>query len=92
MIVRIATEGQYELLENDVEALNELDNRAVAACEAGDEEQFSQVFQEMMDFVRRNGQQMADDRLEGSDVILPPPDSTMEDVRDDFTGEGLIPE
>jgi len=92
VIVRIATEGQYELLENDVEALNELDNRAVAACEAGDEEQFSQVFQEMMDFVRRNGQQMADDRLEGSDVILPPPDSTMEDVRDDFTGEGLIPE
>jgi PspAA-like protein len=92
VIVRIATEGQYELLENDVEALNELDNRAVAACEAGDEEQFSQVFQEMMDFVRKNGQQVADDRLEGSDVILPPPDSTMEDVGDEFTGEGLIPE
>lgn len=92
MIVRIATEGQYELLENDVDVLNDLDNRAVAACEAGDEEQFSQLFQEMIDFVRQNGQQVADDRLEGSDVILPPPDSTMEDVRDEFTGEGLIPE
>lgn len=92
MIVRISTEGQYELLENDVETLNEMDNRAVAACEAGDEEQFSQLFAEMLGFVRSHGQAVADDRLEGSDVILPPPDSTMEEVRDEFTGEGLIPE
>lgn len=92
MIVRIATEGQYELLDNDVETLNELDNQAVAACEAGDEEQFSRVFQEMIGFVRENGRAVADDRLEGSDVILPPPDSTMDEVREDFTGEGLIPE
>ena len=92
MIVRISTEGQYELLENDVETLNELDNRAVAACEAGDEEQFSQLFAEMIGFVRSNGQPVGDDRLEGSDVILPPPDSTMEEVQHEFTGEGLIPE
>ena len=92
MIVRIATEGQYELLENDAETLNELDNRAVAAFEAGDEEQFSQIFQEMIGFVRSNGQPVGDDRLEGSDVIIPPPDSTMDEVREDFTGEGLIPE
>jgi hypothetical protein len=92
VIVRIATEGQYELLENDAEALNELDNRAVAACDADDEEQFSQVFAEMMSFVRSHGQPLADDRLEGSDVILPPPDSTMEEVREEFTGEGLLPE
>jgi hypothetical protein len=92
VIVRISTEGQYELGENDVEALNELDNRAVAACETGDEEQFSQAFKEMIGFVRSNGEAVADDRLEGSDVILPPPESTLEEVRDDFTGEGLIPE
>jgi hypothetical protein len=92
VIVRIATEGQYELLENDAEALNDLDNKVVAACEAGDEEQFSQVFQEMLSFVRNQGQPLADDRLEGSDVILPPPDSTMDEVKEEFTGEGLIPE
>ncbi len=55
MIVRIATEGQYELPENDVDALNELDNRAVVACQAGDEEQFSQAFAAMIGFVRSNG-------------------------------------
>jgi hypothetical protein len=92
VIIRIATEGQYELLENDGEALNELDNRAVAACQADDEEQFSQVFQEMLNFVRSQGQPLAEDRLEGSDVILPPPDSTLDEVKEEFTGDGLIPE
>ena len=38
MIVRIATEGQYELADDDVAGrLNALDNEAVAAVEAGDE-------------------------------------------------------
>jgi hypothetical protein len=91
VIVRIATEGQYELLENDVEALNELDGQAVAACEAGDEEQFADVFTRMLGFVREHGKPVPDDRLESSDVILPPPDSSIEDVRAEFTGEGLIP-
>lgn len=92
MIVRIATEGQYELLENDAEALGELDNQAVAACQASDEAQFNQVFREMLDFVRTRGQRVPEDELKGSDVILPPPDSTIEDARSEFTGEGLIPD
>ena len=92
MIVRIATEGQYELLENDAETLNELDNQTVAACEAGDEEQFSRLFAEMVSFVRSNGQPLSDDRLAGSDVILPPPDSTLAEVSREFSGEGLIPD
>lgn len=92
MIVRIATEGQYELLENDAESLNELDDRAVAACREGDEDQFNGVFQEMINFVRTNGQRVPDDELKGSDVILPPPDSSMEEAMAEFTGEGLIPD
>ena len=50
MIVRISAEGQYELSENDVEKLNELDNQAVVTCQAGDEEQFNQAFHEMINF------------------------------------------
>jgi hypothetical protein len=34
MIVRISTEGQYELGEDAGAALNELDNQVVSACEA----------------------------------------------------------
>jgi chromosome condensin MukBEF complex kleisin-like MukF subunit len=91
VIVRIATEGQYELTESDAEVLNELDNHAVAACESGDEEQFKRAFQELIDFVRGNGQRVADDVLEPSDVIIPPPDVSFEEARAEFSGEGLIP-
>lgn len=91
MIVRIATEGQYELLPNDVEALNELDSQAVAACEHDDEGRFQETFQRLLEFVRANGQKVDEDRLEPSDVILPPPDTSLEEAKAEFTGEGLIP-
>ena len=91
MIVRIATEGQYELLGNDEEALGELDNQAVAACNSDDEQQFHDTFTRLLDFVRTHGQPVPEDRLEPSDVIFPPPDTSLEEAKAEFTGEGLIP-
>jgi len=91
VIVRIATEGQYELTESDAEVFNQLDNHAVGACEAGGEEQFHSAFTELLKFVRGNGHAMPEDRLEPSDVILPPPDVSFEEAKAEFTGEGLIP-
>ena len=91
MIVRIATEGQYELTESDAEVLGELDNQAVAACEAGDEEQFNETFKELIEFVRKNGEPVPEDTLEPSDVIIPPTDVSFEEAQAEFTGEGLIP-
>jgi len=91
VIVRIATEGQYELTESDAEALNELDNRAVSACEGSDEQSFDATFKELIEFVRKHGQPVAEDRLEPSDVILPPPDVSFEEAKAEFSGEGLIP-
>ncbi|HTX31959.1 MAG TPA: hypothetical protein VMD09_11265 [Solirubrobacteraceae bacterium] len=91
MIIRIATEGQYELPGGDEEEFQELDNEAVSACEGRDEDQFRTAFDRLLDFVRTRGQQVPDDSLEGSDVILPPPDTSMEEARDEFSGDGLIP-
>ena len=91
MIVRIATEGQYEVLGSDEERLKELDNQAVSACEARDEQQFHDTFARLLDFVRTNGRAVPSDSLEPSDMILPPPDTSLEDARAEFTGEGLIP-
>jgi hypothetical protein len=34
---------------------------------------------------------VGDDELVGSDLILPPPDVTLEEASAEFTGEGLIP-
>ena len=92
MIVRIATEDQYRLPDADAERLNALDNQAVAAVEAGDEDRFLQLFEEMLELVRRDGTPLADDELEESDVILPPPDTTLEEAAHEFTGDGLIPD
>jgi PspAA-like protein len=91
VIVRIATEGQYELLESEEETLNELDNQAVSACEGGDEELFHDSFSRLLDFVRSNGRPVPGDLLAPSDVILPPPDTSLEEALGEFTGEGLIP-
>ena len=92
MIVRIATEDQYRLPDGEAQRLNELDNRAVAAVEADDEDEFHAVFEEMLDFVRRGGEKLGDDELEESDVILPPPDISFLEAANEFTGEGLIPD
>ena len=92
MIVRIATEGQFELDREHYDAVNGLDNDCVAAVEAGDEAKFMELFARMLDFVRAEGRELADDELAESDVVLPPPDTSFEEASQDFTGEGLIPE
>jgi hypothetical protein len=91
VIVRIATEGQYELLDSDEDTLTELDREAVSACEVRNEEQFHDAFARLLEFVRVNGRPVPEDRLEPSELILPPPDTTLEQARAEFTGEGLIP-
>jgi hypothetical protein len=92
VIARIATESQYRLPEDAAEELNELDNQVVAAVEAGDEDRFHELFEQMLDLVRRAGQPLDEDELEESDVILPPPDTSFVEAAAEFTGEGLIPD
>jgi hypothetical protein len=92
VIVRIATENQYELPDNVAGRLNDLDNQCVEAVEAGDEARFQQLFDQMLDLVRSEGHLLDEDVLHGSDVILPPPDVTFEEAKDGFSGEGLIPD
>lgn len=91
MIIRISTEGQYELADGSVAALNELDNQAVEACEAGDEDRFHSAYGRMLEFIRTNGNPVAADHLGGSDIILPPPDVSMDEASTEFTAEGLLP-
>jgi hypothetical protein len=90
VIVRIATEGQYELAEEQLPRLHELDAELVAAAEAGDAELFESRFAELLAFVR-TGEPVDDDHLGASDAILPPPDSTLAEATSEFSTEGLIP-
>jgi hypothetical protein len=92
MIVRISGEGQFELTDDAAERLNALDNEVVAAVEAGEEGRFAELFGELVAWIRDAGSPLADDDLRGSDVIVPPPDTSFEEARHEFTGDGLIPD
>jgi hypothetical protein len=91
VIVRISTEGQYELDDEHAQRLNELDNAIVDAVGAGNEDTFRELFEEMLSLVRDRGRQLDGDELRESEVILPPPDLTIEEAVEEFSGEGLIP-
>jgi hypothetical protein len=92
VIVRIATEDQYRLPDEDAARLNDLDNQAVAAVEAGDEDRFHEVFESMLELVRRDGHLLGEDEIEESDVIIPPPDLSFVEAQGEFSGDGLIPD
>ena len=92
MIVRISGEGQFRLPDEDSDRLNELDNRAVGAVEEGDETGFQELWSQMLELVSGDGNRIGDEELLESDVILPPRDITFEEARDEFTGDGLIPD
>jgi hypothetical protein len=90
VIVRIATEGQYRLAEDQLPRLHELDGAVIAAAESGDPERFEQRFAELLECVR-TGELLGDEHLGPSDAILPPPDISLAEATHEFNTEGLIP-
>lgn len=90
MIVRIATEGQYRVASSLLDRLNELDNQLVQFVANGDQDSFCSVLGSMIGLVRQQGAVVPVEELVASDVILPAPDTTLEEARGLFTGEGLI--
>jgi len=92
VIVRIFSEGQYRVDDSHHAKLDELDDIVVAAVEAGDEDRFHACFEELLAFVREQGEVLGDDELEASDFILPPSDTSFTEAAEEFTGEGLIPD
>jgi hypothetical protein len=91
VIVRILGEGQYDLSEDAVTALNDLDAKVEAAVEAGDEQGFRDALASLLDGVRTAGVPHDAETLDSSDLILPMADATLAEVKDMLSGDGLIP-
>jgi hypothetical protein len=91
MIVRILGEGQWQVDDGQLGALNELDSAVEKAVESGEEDVFVRSLTALLDAVRSGGTTLADDSLEDSDLILPPADATLEEVRELLSDDGLIP-
>jgi hypothetical protein len=91
VIVRILGEGQYDVSDDALDRLNELDATVEAAVEAGDAESFGPALAALLDGVRTVGVPHDVDSLDESDLILPPADATIDEVRELIGGDGLIP-
>ena len=92
MIVRLMGEGQFEVDEEVAKGLNDLDEQAAQAVEAGDEERLGELLVRMAEAVRTNGTRLPDDDLRASEGIVPPEDLTLDEARMLFEDEGLIPD
>ncbi len=91
MIVRIMEEGQWELSDDLVDELNRLDAELEADMERGESAPFAEHLRRMQDFVRTSGKPVPDDEIVPSDAVLPPPDISLEELRELLGDEGLIP-
>jgi hypothetical protein len=92
VIVRLMGEGQYKIDDSVRDKLNALDEEAMAALEANDEGRLDGKLQEMWDVVQSEGDPLPADDLSPSDVLIPPADLTLEETRELFQDEGLIPD
>jgi len=91
VIIRILSEGQFDVPDDAIDALNELDDKLETAIDAGDEAAFSEALDGLLDRVRELGTPVAVDALVTSTLLLPAPDATLAEVRDLLSDEGLIP-
>jgi PspA-Associated protein len=92
VIVRIMGEGQWRVADDEIRELDELDTEAGKLLEAGDEEGLRRVLATMAERVRSSGQRLGDEELHPSDAIVPPTDLSLDEARELFEGEGLIPD
>jgi hypothetical protein len=91
MIMRILGEGQYEIAEEHLDRLNELDSALQSAADAGDEESFTSALSALLDAVRSLGTPLPDEEIMPSDLVLPDEGTSLTQVRQLLSDEGLIP-
>jgi hypothetical protein len=91
MIVRILGEGQLQVEDSAAGELNALDAALEKAMNEGDEGAFHPALNALLDRVRALGTPLAAEVLEPSDLILPPADADLAEVRTMLTEDGHIP-
>jgi hypothetical protein len=82
VIVRILGEGQYELDDEHVEKVGELDASMVAAIEADDQEAFAAVLKDVIAAVRASGTPVDAETIAPSTLTIPHEGATLAEVRE----------
>jgi hypothetical protein len=81
MIVRILGDNQYRLEERHLQQLAVLDNRLLEAVHADDHVHFAALLRQVVQFIREQGQPLANDELVASDLLVPAPDMTLHEAK-----------
>lgn len=90
MIVRILDEGQFEIDDSHVEALEALDAAMLASIEGGDEEGFRATLDQVIETIHEHGAKVEDPaHIRPSDLVVPSSDSTLDEVRSLLTSEDV---
>lgn len=96
MIVRIMGLGQWTMEPEQLLELNDIDEAVEKAVAEGDREQLRKELQRLVEAVRSNGQEVPDDLIVESDLVLPDVDATLDEVKKllESTSEyyGLVPD
>ena len=96
MIVRILGLGQWTMEPEQLLELNDIDEAVEKAVAEGDRKQLRKELQRLVDAVRSNGQEVPDDLIVESDLVLPDVDATLDEVKKllESTSEyfGLVPD
>ncbi len=89
MIVRILGEGQYELQDSQVAAMEELDKKLVAALDSNDETSFRDVLTRLVKTVRSEGKPIPPDRFVPSGLTVPHETATLAELREFLASEDV---
>ncbi|HLJ80147.1 MAG TPA: hypothetical protein VKT52_01595 [Ktedonobacterales bacterium] len=81
MIVRILTEDQFRLDDEDLPEMRRLDDELEGALNSGDSSAFDSALSQLVSYVRGHGHPLGMDEVLPSEMIVPAPDMTLEEAR-----------
>ena len=86
--------GQYRINQRMATRINALDNSIVDIVKRiiADEKEFKKKLKEMLSLVSKNGQELEHTEIVKSDILLPTSDISINDAKNLFKGEGIIPD
>ena len=81
MIVRIMTEDQYRLADEQLPEVQRLDDDLEKAVDSGDDATFGAALGQLIAFVRAHGEAVAIEEVVPSDLMIPAPDMSLAEAK-----------
>jgi hypothetical protein len=92
--VRVMGQGQFRVNHRTANRINDIDNSIVETIKRiiADEKEFKKKLRHMLSLVLKEGQELSNTEIIKSDMILPSNDISVEEAKNVFKGQGVVPE